>query len=77
MKLDEGMIRLYDKYDSSDSYLLTSWKGLTEFINPIPPKGKGVIVDWKSGKLAVGGNSPFIRLWDAKQELCISVRNLV
>lgn len=67
------MIRLYDKYDTCDSYLLSSWKGLTDVLEPIPSKGKGVILDWSNGVLAVGGNSPFVRLWDAGRELSLSV----
>lgn len=67
------MIRIYNKYDTSDSYLLSSWKGLSDVLNPIPPKGKGVILDWKNGLLAVGGNSSYIKIWDASMELCVSV----
>jgi hypothetical protein len=72
-QLDEGVIRIYDKYDTPDSYLLSSWKGLTDVLSPIPSKGKGVKLDWNDGLLAVGGNSPFVRIWDANHELCFSV----
>ena len=77
MKPDEGMIRLYDRYEFFDSYLLSSWKGLTDILSPIPYKGNGLILDWKSGSLAVGGNSSLIKLWDVGYELCVSVIHII
>lgn len=71
--IDEGVIRIYDKYDTTDSYLLSSWKDIADVLNPIPLKEQGVILDWNTGLLAVGGNSPYVRIWDAGHELCVSV----
>lgn len=68
------MIRIYNKYDTPDSYLLSSWKCLTNVLNPIPAKGQGVILDWNDGLLAAGGNSHYVRICDAGHELCTSVR---
>ncbi len=73
---DEGMIRLYRNYASaSDTTLVSSWKGLLDYASPIPPRGKGIVLDWHqhSGTLLVSGHSRIIRLWDAEREMSVYV----
>ena len=52
--------------------MVSSWKAISDFISVIPPRGKGVIVDWhqQKGMFFVGGHSKLVRLWDAEKEMC-------
>ena len=72
---DEGMIRLYRDYDSPNVSLVSAWKGLLDYASPIPPRGKGIVLDWyqPSGSLIVSGHSKMMRIWDAEREMSIYV----
>ncbi|KAJ3287889.1 hypothetical protein HK104_008412, partial [Borealophlyctis nickersoniae] len=69
---DEGIIRLYRKYESlKQMEMVTSWRALTDLMPT--NRGSGIIVEWQQnvGTFLVTGNAKAIRVWDAERELVV------
>jgi regulator-associated protein of mTOR len=66
--LTDGNIRIYHEYDSADVKLVSAFHGLAEK-HPVSRRS-GVVSSWerRTGQLLVGGDSKFIRIWDADDE---------
>lgn len=64
---------LYSSTANTTLNLATSFLALPDV--PSTDKGSGLISSWnqESGILAVGGNSPSIRLWDLSREQCVRI----
>ncbi|KAJ3093182.1 hypothetical protein HK102_003590 [Quaeritorhiza haematococci] len=69
---DEGIVRLYRKYeDPKTTELVSTWRALSDLLPTT--RGSGLIADWQqlSGSLIVSGDVRHIRIWDAERELCV------
>ncbi|GAA6035794.1 hypothetical protein JCM8097_005706 [Rhodosporidiobolus ruineniae] len=70
----DGDIRLFRAYESPDQVkLISSFQGIAESLpttNPAHEQDAGLVVEWQQGRgqLLMGGNTKFIRVWDATRE---------
>lgn len=68
----DGIVRLYRNYDpdlsGSPVQMVSSFRGLNELLRM--KRGAGLVTEWKQsgGSLLVGGDSRFIRVWEAHTE---------
>ena len=77
---DDGTVKVWHDSGSEETTTITSSGGATlaaAFV-ALPDvieiqKGSGLVSSWDqtAGRLAVGGNSPTIRLWDLNREQCV------
>ena len=68
---DDGMVRGWRCFgQSGEEKLVTGWKAAPEMVPD--QRGPGTVMHYEpTGRLlAVGGSSPFIRLWDLESEKC-------
>ncbi|OAJ40186.1 hypothetical protein BDEG_23950 [Batrachochytrium dendrobatidis JEL423] len=68
---DDGLIRLYRKFDQPEVELVSAWRGLSDILPG--SRGSGLHCKWQqsNGYLFVGGDSRVIKVWDAEEELCV------
>ena len=68
---NDGYVRMYRNFDSTDIELVSAWRGLSDLIPN--PKNSKLVCKWQqsSGFLFMGGTSNVIRLWDAEEELIV------
>ncbi|KAJ3416087.1 hypothetical protein HDV05_003056 [Chytridiales sp. JEL 0842] len=69
---DEGMIRIYRKYDSASNIeLVSGWRALND--NFLSNPRVDLLVDWQQsfGSLLVAGDARTIRIWDVEREMCV------
>jgi WD40 repeat protein len=74
---DDGVIRIYkgyDEYDKPDAGLVTAWRAL-KGMEKSSNKQSGLVCDWyqNRGHLLIGGDARVIKVWDAQQELVVTV----
>ncbi|KAF9011295.1 hypothetical protein BDQ17DRAFT_1387682 [Cyathus striatus] len=68
----DGIVRLYRNYDPTleqgPLQMVSAFRGLNEVIQL--RQGSGMVMDWKqtAGTLLIGGDSHFIKVWDAQTE---------
>lgn len=69
----DGIIRIYKNYDTESIELVTAWRALTDLVPS--NRNSGLVIDCqqKRGILFVGGEVEIIKVWDASQEMCLSV----
>lgn len=77
---DDGVIRIYkgyDEYDKPEAGLVTAWRAL-KGMEKSSNKQSGLVCDWyqNRGTLLIGGDARVIKVWDAQQELVITVSRL-
>ncbi|KAL2169723.1 hypothetical protein VTG60DRAFT_5776 [Thermothelomyces hinnuleus] len=67
----DGVIRIYNKYDSDEGVeLASSWRALTHMV---PSNvNSGMVFDWQqvNGQVLVAGDERVIRIWNAGHEMC-------
>ncbi|KAL2912002.1 Target of rapamycin complex 1 subunit kog1, partial [Polyrhizophydium stewartii] len=68
---DDGMLRLYRKYDQPEVELVSAWRGLSDILPGM--RGSGVICRWQqaNGYLFTGGDARLIKVWDTEEEVCV------
>ncbi|TPX39231.1 hypothetical protein SeMB42_g04419 [Synchytrium endobioticum] len=72
MGSDEGIIRIYRRYEYIGSHeLVTAWRALTDLLPSM--RGSGLVTDWQqsTGTLLVSGDVRQIRIWDVEREACV------
>jgi regulator-associated protein of mTOR len=74
---DDGVIRIYkgyDEYDKPEAGLVTAWRAL-KGMEKSSNKQSGLVCDWyqNRGTLLIGGDARVIKVWDAQQELVLTV----
>ncbi|KAL2158375.1 hypothetical protein VTH06DRAFT_4423 [Thermothelomyces fergusii] len=67
----DGVIRIYNKYDSDENVELASaWRALTHMV---PSNvNSGMVFEWQqvNGQVLVAGDERVIRIWNAGHEMC-------
>lgn len=70
----DGVIRIYQDYDSEEKVnLVSAFRGLNDLVPS--NKNSGLVIDWQQGqgKFLVAGDVKAIRIWNAATEICTNV----